>query len=73
MANFTLICRKWPTPTPQLSSTIPTNVADFLEYVRLNYAINPMCLVEEESHFKQDVLNSNAKTLIDRELSLCRP
>jgi len=45
-----------------------TNVNKFLEYVRLNYSINPMCLVEEETRFKQAALDSNAKTLIDHEL-----
>ncbi len=44
------------------------NVGSFLEYVRLNYAVNPMCLVEEEGQFKQEVLNSRARTLVDSEL-----
>ncbi len=44
------------------------NVANFLEYVRLNYSVNPMSLVDEEGRFKLAVLNHNARTLIDREL-----
>ena len=44
------------------------NVANFLEYVRLNYSVNPMALVEEEGRFKQAVLERNTRTLIDQEL-----
>ena len=55
------------TYAPNLLAKYP-NVANFLEYVRLNYSVNPMALVEEEARFKLAVLNSSSKTLIDREL-----
>ncbi len=46
-------------------SSLP-NVENFLEYVRLNYSVNPHCLVNEENQFKQELLESSAQTLIDR-------
>src|SRR3989339_12196 len=53
--------------TPAFAARYP-NAAKFLEYIRLNYTINPINLVSEENAFGERILNRSAATLMDREI-----
>jgi hypothetical protein len=53
--------------TPRLSHTYP-NLAKFLEYQRLNYALNPGYLLQEEAQYGQRILEKSSPRLIDKEI-----
>ncbi|HBU69213.1 MAG TPA: hypothetical protein DEE98_02395 [Elusimicrobia bacterium] len=53
--------------TPQYAARYP-NVASFLEYVRLNFAINPINLVNEEKAFGERILARGAESPIDKDI-----
>ena len=53
--------------TPQFAGRY-RNAARFLKYIRLNYAINPVCLVSEESAFCERALSRKAAKPADEEI-----
>ncbi|OGS06058.1 MAG: hypothetical protein A2204_04120 [Elusimicrobia bacterium RIFOXYA1_FULL_47_7] len=52
---------------PLLNTRYP-EVNKFLAYIRLNYSINPIYLVNEEKGFGERILDKTAKRLVDKEL-----
>ncbi|MBN1621459.1 MAG: CPBP family intramembrane metalloprotease, partial [Endomicrobiales bacterium] len=53
--------------TPNLSSRYP-NLAKFLDYIHLNYNLNPIDLIKEEEVFIQNSLNELSNRILDKEL-----